>query len=214
MKTRVGETALDQAAWRGHIDAAVLLIKYDFVSKSEAFLTFLFRYGADVDCQTGGLYTPLHRCAFYYHPRLASLLCLAGASRTLRDENNQTAYEVAVTKGHHDIAKVIKPLENEETTGGPYSSNNPKHPNFRPEAREAFFNLWEMEQKLRAEEEEEEEEGDEDDEGDWEDIEDDADANEEEEERGEEEFFDDDESKEESENDPDAEPDVEADPDP
>lgn len=132
MKTRVGETPLDQAAWQGHIDACVLLLKY----------------GADVDCQTGGLYTPLHRCAFYYHPRLAALLCFAGANRTIRDENNQTAYEVAIEKGNRDIANIIKPLEGEETNGGPYSTNNPKHPNFRPEAREAFFTLFAAEREL------------------------------------------------------------------
>lgn len=128
VRTIHGETPLDQAAWRGNIDAAVALI----------------RYGADVDCQTNLGYSPLHRCAFYNHPRLGSMLCLAGANQLLRDENHQTAYEVAVEKRNNRLINLLTPLfdsEGNNISGCMYASNNPKHPNYRPEAREAFFTL-------------------------------------------------------------------------
>eukprot|EP01102_Stenamoeba_stenopodia_P006651 TRINITY_DN1839_c0_g1_i1.p1 TRINITY_DN1839_c0_g1~~TRINITY_DN1839_c0_g1_i1.p1 ORF type:complete len:308 (-),score=80.58 TRINITY_DN1839_c0_g1_i1:49-972(-) len=136
-RTAFGETPLDQAAWKGHVEAALILIKY----------------GADVDCQTDNKYTPLHRCAYYDHPRLASLLCLAGANQKLRDENNQTAYEVAVENENREVAEILKPLitkDGEDLTGTAYATNNPKHPNFRPEARKALFSLFAIESSLAS----------------------------------------------------------------
>eukprot|EP01039_Chlorochromonas_danica_P010272 gene10272-11368_t len=141
LKTMTGETPLDQASWKGYINASMLLIKY----------------GADVDCQTKGGYTPLHRCAFYNHPRLASLLCLAGADRTLRDKKGDRAYDVAVARGHDEVAKLLVPLispDGVDLSGIIYARNNPKHPNYRPESRDALLQLFMLETAFENAEEE------------------------------------------------------------
>jgi hypothetical protein len=122
------------------------------------------RYKADIDCQTHGKYTPLHRCAYYNHARLASLLVLAGADQTIVDENGQTAYEVAVQAENEDIAQILQPIfdaEGRNISGLPYATNNPKHPNFRPEARESLFALHEMEESWEDASDSEGDEGEE-----------------------------------------------------
>lgn len=150
VKTIHGETPLDQAAWQGRIHSALELIKYK----------------ADIDCQTNGKYSPLHRCAYYNHPRLASLLVLAGADQTIVDENGQTAYEVAVQAGNIAVQEILRPIYDENgrnIAGIAYATNNPKHPNFRPEARDALFALFALDQSLENEREEDgdgEEDGD------------------------------------------------------
>lgn len=54
------------------------------------------------------------RCAFYNHPRLCSLLLLAGADTTLRDkENNETPYECAVTQKNTELQQILKPILDE-----------------------------------------------------------------------------------------------------
>lgn len=155
VRTVNGETPLDQAAWRGSIDVAV----------------FLLRCGADVDCQTNSRYTPLHRCAFYGHDRMAALLCLAGADQTLKDKDDQTAYDVAVEQGHAKLVSLLEPMidsNGNNISGIAYARNNPKHPQHRPEGREAFFRLYAMEAMATAgaeDDDENDEEGEEDDEG-------------------------------------------------
>lgn len=138
MRTAHGETPLDQAAWKGNIGVAMVLLKN----------------GADLDCQTWhGKYSPLHRCAFYGHQRLAALFCMAGANQKLLDANGKTAYQVAVDEGNEGIAQVLKPLitaSGEDMTGVMYATNNPKHPNFRPEGRAAIFTLYGIESSLSA----------------------------------------------------------------
>lgn len=101
-----------------------------------------------MDCQTHSLYSPLHRAAFYDHPRLVALLTLAGADQSLTDKDGRTAYDVAVAQGNEQIARSLKPLidsNGNNLTGIMYATNNPKHPNFRPAAREAFFAMFAME---------------------------------------------------------------------
>jgi ankyrin repeat protein len=112
------------------------------------------RYGADINCQTNGKYTPLHRCAFYNHPRLASLLTLAGADQLVTDENGMTAYEVAAQKGNEQVSQLLKPIFSNDGTnisGIMYATNNPKHPNFRPDARQAFFDLFALNNEISEE---------------------------------------------------------------
>jgi ankyrin repeat protein len=106
-----------------------------------------------VDCQTNLKYSPLHRCAFYDHRRLASLLILAGADQTVQDADGQTPYECAVEKGNEEMVAILKPLlssTGENISGLPYATNNPRHPQFRPEARDALFSLFDMEAALQA----------------------------------------------------------------
>jgi ankyrin repeat protein len=163
VRTIHGETPLDQAAWRGNIEAAMVLL----------------RYGADVDCQTDLGYSPLHRCAYYDHPQLGSLLCLAGANQTLRDtENQETAYEVAAKKRNRRLMKLLNPTydaDGNNISGCMYASNNPKHPNFRPEARDALFTLCALEMGISGTGNQEEGE-EEDDDSVWEDMDDDEDG--------------------------------------
>ena len=125
VKNGVGSTALDEAAYKGHADIASLLI-----SK-----------GADVDTQTNSGYTPLHRAAFYNHVQVVSLLLLSGASPLLKDNDMKTAYDAAIAQGNADCAEL---LEDPEGLVMMYGSNNPKHPNYRPAAREAFNSLTEL----------------------------------------------------------------------
>lgn len=130
------------------------------------------RYNANIDSQTNGKYTPLHRCAFYDHPRLASLFVLAGANQTIVDENGQTAYEVAVAQQNQDIIKLLKPIIDEDgknLSGIAYATNNPNHPNFRPEARESLFALYSLNESLA---------GGGNDDDDYEDVDDDEDGGE------------------------------------
>jgi ankyrin repeat protein len=166
VKTIHGETPLDQAAWKGNIDSALELLRfyYLFCFVSVLLIRCPCRFKADVDCQTHGKYTPLHRCAHYGHSRLASLLVLAGADQSITDENGQTAYEVAVSVGNEEVMKILEPMFSEDgrnISGIAYATNNPKHPNFRPEAREALFSLYSMERSLGEESEGNEEEEDE-----------------------------------------------------
>lgn len=151
VKTRHGETPLDQAAWRGHVEAAMVLL----------------HFGADVDCQTNLKYSPLHRCAFYNHPRLASLFVLAGANQCLKDKDEMTAYDVAVAQGNNEIASALEPIyaNGQNITGLAYATNNPKHPNFRPEARRALLSLFHQEASLADEDDDENEDNNEDDNG-------------------------------------------------
>eukprot|EP00009_Paramoeba_aestuarina_P001502 CAMPEP_0201513188 /NCGR_PEP_ID=MMETSP0161_2-20130828/5303_1 /ASSEMBLY_ACC=CAM_ASM_000251 /TAXON_ID=180227 /ORGANISM="Neoparamoeba aestuarina, Strain SoJaBio B1-5/56/2" /LENGTH=168 /DNA_ID=CAMNT_0047909313 /DNA_START=120 /DNA_END=626 /DNA_ORIENTATION=+ len=94
MKTKVGETPLDQACWVGSVDVALALLKA----------------GADPNCQTQMGYSPLHRCAFYDHPELAYHLLKHCANPDLKDfTEKQTPYEVAVTKGNRQMEEILKP---------------------------------------------------------------------------------------------------------
>jgi len=131
----------------------LLLLLLLLVVACLTMLRICIRYGADVDCQTDSKYTPLHRCAFYNHSRLASLLLLAGANQKLKDKDGRTAYDVAVKEQNPELVKLLQPLitkTGEDITGIAYATNNPKHPNFRPEAREALFNLYSFESKLAS----------------------------------------------------------------
>lgn len=117
---------------------------------------YVCRYGADIDCQTKSKYTPLHRCAYYNHQRLAGLLVMAGATQQLPDEHQQTAYHVAVAQQHYEIASLLKPVydaQGKDITGLQYLLNNPKHSQYRSESREIFFQLFVMEQNLQQQKE-------------------------------------------------------------
>lgn len=68
---------------------------------------------------------------------------------------------MAVERKNIKIAEILEPIEG--IPGGIYARNNPKHPEFKPSAREALFRLAEMEGALAGEESPyEEEEGEED----------------------------------------------------
>jgi hypothetical protein len=132
------ETPLDQAAWKGSIDVAVELLSHN----------------ANANSRTVDGYTPLHRCAFYNHPRLAALLKLSGADPTLRDfEDKQSPYEVAIDMQLLDVANILEPLldgNGNDISGIPHARNNPSHPEFKEEARQALANLVQIERSLQS----------------------------------------------------------------
>lgn len=134
-----------------------------------------------MDCQTNMGYTPLHRCAFYNHPRLGSLLVLAGATQSIRDfTEQQTPYEVSVARGNVKLIELLKPMFDDtgrDVKSLMYATNNPKHPQYRPEARAALLQLMNHE-ALLSDGSEEGDEGEGEGEDEWEDV-DDVDGDEE-----------------------------------
>lgn len=79
------------------------------------------------------------------------MFVLAGADQTIVDENGQTAYEVAVAQGNEEISNLLKPVldsDGRNISGLPYATNNPRHPNFRPEARRALFALFALNETM------------------------------------------------------------------
>ncbi|KNC56344.1 uncharacterized protein AMSG_02315 [Thecamonas trahens ATCC 50062] len=93
VRTVVGETPLDQAAWLGLANVAGALLAG----------------GANPNCATDLGYTPLHRCAYYGHPQLAAKLLLMGANKDLVDSNGDKPYDCAVAQGHDSIASMLQP---------------------------------------------------------------------------------------------------------
>ncbi|KAI8808789.1 ankyrin repeat-containing domain protein [Cladochytrium replicatum] len=138
-RTSRGETPLDQAAWKGCYEVALELV----------------RGGADVDNQTESGYTPLHRCAFYNHRRLASSLLLLGADPTLRDKEGETPFDVA-TRKNPGMAEILNPMwtmvdgQHISMMKLMYEKNNPRHPEHKAGAREAFFRLRDNEQTFSS----------------------------------------------------------------
>ena len=108
------------------------------------------RKNADVDCKTNMKYTPLHRCAHYGHRQLAQLLILAGADQEAIDQDGRTPYECAVSQENEELMLILKPyyLNGRNVVGSLYAVNNPKHPDFRPEARDALFALYDLNESL------------------------------------------------------------------
>eukprot|EP00469_Lotharella_globosa_P013041 CAMPEP_0167789128 /NCGR_PEP_ID=MMETSP0111_2-20121227/10492_1 /TAXON_ID=91324 /ORGANISM="Lotharella globosa, Strain CCCM811" /LENGTH=328 /DNA_ID=CAMNT_0007681219 /DNA_START=114 /DNA_END=1100 /DNA_ORIENTATION=+ len=136
-RTCHGETPLDQAAWRGHVDSTLSLLAKK----------------ADINSRTNLGYTPLHRAAFYNHTRLAALLSMAGADRTLRDfKDKETPYEVAVKQGNLQVARLLKPtMENgKDVSGLPYARNNPNHPNHCPEGFQSLLRIHALEKQIQS----------------------------------------------------------------
>ena len=63
------------------------------------------------------------------------------------DADGQTPYDCAVAQNNPDLIEILKPIlssTGEDITGIAHATNNPKHPQFRPEARDALFALFEM----------------------------------------------------------------------
>lgn len=79
---------------------------------------------------------------------MAALFCLAGANQKIRDSNGQTAYEVAVERKNRRLITLLKPefdADGNDITGMDLADTNPKHPQYRPERREALLRLYRTE---------------------------------------------------------------------
>jgi hypothetical protein len=61
------------------------------------------------------------------------------------------AYDVAVKEANENLCRLLQPMitkDGSDITGIQYSTNNPKHPAFRPESRQALLSLFAMESRL------------------------------------------------------------------
>ena len=64
--------------------------------------------GADVDARTHGGFTPLMEAAQNGDLDTARLLLARGADRTLRNDRGQSAYDLAVARGHDEVAELLR----------------------------------------------------------------------------------------------------------
>ncbi len=64
----------------------------------------LLAWGAAVNHQQAGGFTPLHEAAFHGDGELAEMLLAHGADRGLKNEQGQTAAEIARERGHEGVA--------------------------------------------------------------------------------------------------------------
>eukprot|EP00794_Sanderia_malayensis_P012635 gene12636-13933_t len=74
----------------------------------EQHLDHLIFYGASINSRTKTGNTPLHICAIENQEYCARLLLSRGAEKSLLNQSNQSAYEIALLTGHNDVAEVIK----------------------------------------------------------------------------------------------------------
>ena len=88
------DVALMPASWLGDLDAAL----------------FLIEHGADLNYK-GGLevkWTPLMHAAWHGHKSLVIFLLDEGANVNARGINGETALGLAASRGHTDIARILK----------------------------------------------------------------------------------------------------------
>ncbi|MEO6580340.1 MAG: serine hydrolase, partial [Sphingomicrobium sp.] len=89
--SRNGRFPLNWAAFNDHADTVLLLL----------------RSGARIDAQNLSGFTALHHAAERGSLKAAQALIDAGANRSLRNANGETAAEVATRNGHADIAAML-----------------------------------------------------------------------------------------------------------
>ncbi|HEX6480069.1 MAG TPA: sigma-70 family RNA polymerase sigma factor [Ktedonobacteraceae bacterium] len=93
----VGDTALHEAADKGHVSIADLLIDY----------------GANIDARTRSSMTPLHNAVLGHHTDVVKLLLARGANVNAALANGLTPLHQAAMKGYSDIAGVLLNMEAE-----------------------------------------------------------------------------------------------------
>src|SRR5258706_185677 len=87
----VGNTALHEAADRGHVSIADLLIDY----------------GATIDARTRSSITPMHNAILGHHTGVVKLLLARGANVNAALANRLTPLHQAAMKGFTDIAEIL-----------------------------------------------------------------------------------------------------------
>ena len=87
----VGDTALHEAADRGHVSIADLLIDY----------------GANIDARTRSSITPMHNAILGHHTGVVKLLLARGANVNAALANGLTPLHLAALKGYTDIAEIL-----------------------------------------------------------------------------------------------------------
>jgi ankyrin repeat protein len=68
----------------------------------------LLAAGADVNAPAGGGYTPLHVVAFGGNVAVAGVLLAHGAAADRRAEDGRTALDIAVARGHAELARRLR----------------------------------------------------------------------------------------------------------
>ena len=105
-------TALHRAAWNGHVRVAGLLLDHGWNLKARnsvgwqpfhsaaagghvEVMQLLSARGAVINSQDRDKWTPLHEAAHRGHTAAVQLLLSLGADRTIKDDDGETAAEVA-----------------------------------------------------------------------------------------------------------------------
>ncbi|XP_042200867.1 SH3 and multiple ankyrin repeat domains protein 1, partial [Callorhinchus milii] len=71
-------------------------------------LEHLLFYGAEVNTQNASGNTALHICALYNRDNCSRILLYRGANKDLKNNNRQTAFQVAIIAGNFELAEFIK----------------------------------------------------------------------------------------------------------
>ncbi|MGI9338179.1 MAG: ankyrin repeat domain-containing protein [Gammaproteobacteria bacterium] len=124
IKDKYGQTPLHYAAWKGHTEAARILVKAmaDIDAKSNKGGTpldyaaghgqteialVLIKAGADIDAKHNNGSTPLHTAAWKGHTEIVLALIKAGANVNTKDKEGSTPLYFAAWSGHAEIARAL-----------------------------------------------------------------------------------------------------------
>ena len=86
-----GSTALNHAAWHGHMEIVQLLLEN----------------GANTNAKRNDGWTPLHDAATQGHEEIAELLIANGADINTKDDGERTPLYVAAHEGQKNIAEIL-----------------------------------------------------------------------------------------------------------
>ena len=68
----------------------------------------LLRKGAEVNAARAGGWTALHEAAWWGHKNVAAVLLEAGAHASAPDKYDRTPLDLALRKGHSDVAELLR----------------------------------------------------------------------------------------------------------
>jgi ankyrin repeat protein len=78
------------------------------VARDTTIVAMLLDHGADVNARQAGGWTPLHAAAMFGNAPLAELFLNRGATADLTNDQGKTARDLAVEKGHTEIAGLLE----------------------------------------------------------------------------------------------------------
>jgi ankyrin repeat protein len=77
-------------------------------ARDTAIIMMLLDHGADANARQAGGWTPLHAAAMFGDAPLAELFLSRGAVADLTNDQGKTARDLAVEKGHTEIARLLE----------------------------------------------------------------------------------------------------------
>jgi ankyrin repeat protein len=77
-------------------------------ARDAAIIALLLDHGADVNARQAGGWTPLHAAAMFGDRPLVELFLKHGAAATASNDQGKTALDLAVEKGHTDVAERLR----------------------------------------------------------------------------------------------------------